>query len=262
MVISEIIQGLSETIRKVKGGYRLYSKKGKNLGTFDTRAAAEKHEREVQYFKHMGEDNKLLDRPTPSVKELAVTHGVDVKAIIAELKQGIATELEHTSDYDIAKEIALDHIAEDPKYYSGKHHTALEPDPGGYQPTVLTAPDNTLVINKSDDMDFYKLGQHYANIGDYDPHEIGVGPSDMTMTFANKEELMKMIRVLDRMGVAYKDISNSQQQPEIHTKEGNVAQLGIPANATDAELRKARSAGGKKGQRAHWLANMRRGKKK
>jgi len=46
-------------IRKLpSGGYRLYSRKidprtGKrrNLGTFDTRAGAEKHEREVQYFK-------------------------------------------------------------------------------------------------------------------------------------------------------------------------------------------------------------------
>jgi len=46
-------------IRKLKNGeYRLYSRKkdpktGKrrNLGTFDSRAAAQKHEREVQYFK-------------------------------------------------------------------------------------------------------------------------------------------------------------------------------------------------------------------
>jgi hypothetical protein len=46
-------------IRKLKSGeYRLYAKKtdpktGKrrNLGTFDSREAAEKHEREVQYFK-------------------------------------------------------------------------------------------------------------------------------------------------------------------------------------------------------------------
>ena len=46
-------------IRKLKSGeYRLYSRKpdartGKrrNLGTFRSRAAAEKHEREVQYFK-------------------------------------------------------------------------------------------------------------------------------------------------------------------------------------------------------------------
>ena len=47
-------------IRKLKSGaYRLYSRKkdaktGKrrNLGTFKTRAAAEKHERAVQFFKH------------------------------------------------------------------------------------------------------------------------------------------------------------------------------------------------------------------
>jgi hypothetical protein len=47
-------------IRKLKSGqYRLYSRKkdprtGKrgNLGTFGSRAAAEKHEHAVQYFKH------------------------------------------------------------------------------------------------------------------------------------------------------------------------------------------------------------------
>ena len=45
-------------IRKLKSGkYRLYSRKTdsqghrKNLGTFGNRKAAEKHEREVQYFK-------------------------------------------------------------------------------------------------------------------------------------------------------------------------------------------------------------------
>jgi hypothetical protein len=49
-------------IRKLKSGkYRLYSRKvdaktgkRKNLGTFNTRAEAEKHERAVQYFKRRG----------------------------------------------------------------------------------------------------------------------------------------------------------------------------------------------------------------
>ena len=49
-------------IRKLSSGqYRLYSRKldpktGKrrNLGTFKTRQAAEKHERAVQYFKRAG----------------------------------------------------------------------------------------------------------------------------------------------------------------------------------------------------------------
>lgn len=39
-------------IRKVKGGYRLVSKDGKNLGTYKTREEAEKREKQVQYFKH------------------------------------------------------------------------------------------------------------------------------------------------------------------------------------------------------------------
>jgi len=47
-------------IRKLKSGeFRIYSRhadkktgKRKNLGTFASRAAAEKHERAIQYFKH------------------------------------------------------------------------------------------------------------------------------------------------------------------------------------------------------------------
>jgi 5'(3')-deoxyribonucleotidase len=46
---------LSEHIVKVKGGYRLVSKKsGRNLGTYPTKAGAKKRERQVQYFKHKG----------------------------------------------------------------------------------------------------------------------------------------------------------------------------------------------------------------
>jgi hypothetical protein len=49
-------------IRKLKtGDYRLYSRKAdprtgqrRNLGTFKTRADAEKHERAVQFFKRRG----------------------------------------------------------------------------------------------------------------------------------------------------------------------------------------------------------------
>ena len=49
-------------IRKLSSGqYRLYSRKEdpktgrrRNLGTFKTRAAAEQHERAVQYFKRRG----------------------------------------------------------------------------------------------------------------------------------------------------------------------------------------------------------------
>jgi len=47
-------------IRKLKSGhYRIYSRKvdpetrkRKNLGTFESKEAAKKHEKEIQYFKH------------------------------------------------------------------------------------------------------------------------------------------------------------------------------------------------------------------
>jgi len=45
-------------IRKLKSGWRIYSRrkdpttgKRRNLGTFATREAAQKHERDIQYFK-------------------------------------------------------------------------------------------------------------------------------------------------------------------------------------------------------------------
>jgi len=39
-------------IRKVKGGYRVVSEKGKNLGTYRSKAAALRRLRQVEYFKH------------------------------------------------------------------------------------------------------------------------------------------------------------------------------------------------------------------
>jgi len=50
------MKSLKEHIVKVSGGYRLVSKKtGKNLGTYPSKAGAEKRERQVQYFKHIKE---------------------------------------------------------------------------------------------------------------------------------------------------------------------------------------------------------------
>lgn len=105
---------------------------------------------------------------TPNAKQIARKHGVPLSQIKDQLRKGWRVELEHTIDWDVAKEIALDHLNELPDYY-------------------------------------------------------------------------------DRLA---------------DVEEGNRAQLGIPANATKAELEKIRSKGGKSGQRAHWLLNMRKGNKK
>jgi hypothetical protein len=52
-----------------------------------------------------------------SLSDIAKHHKVPLKSLKAKLEQGIKTELEHTTDTSIAREIAMDHLFEDPNYY-------------------------------------------------------------------------------------------------------------------------------------------------
>ena len=40
-------------IRKVPGGYRVVSESGRNMGTYRTKAEAEKRLRQIEMFKHL-----------------------------------------------------------------------------------------------------------------------------------------------------------------------------------------------------------------
>jgi len=53
-----------------------------------------------------------------NIYDIANMHKVDIDDLNKELQMGIKVEMEHTSDREIAKEIALDHLYEDPKYYT------------------------------------------------------------------------------------------------------------------------------------------------
>jgi hypothetical protein len=53
-----------------------------------------------------------------SLGDIAVKHKVDVEELTKEFLKGIKVEMEHTDDKSKASEIAMDHLAEDPKYYS------------------------------------------------------------------------------------------------------------------------------------------------
>lgn len=65
---------------------------------------------EVDHFK-----GGLADDLTP--KDIADKHGVPLKQIQTQIDKGVKVELEHTNSKDKAKEIAMDHLYEDPKYY-------------------------------------------------------------------------------------------------------------------------------------------------
>lgn len=62
---------------------------------------------------------KIDGRLTSSkaTKEVADKHGVSIEQIEAQVEKGIKVEMEHTSNEESAKKIALDHLAEVPDYY-------------------------------------------------------------------------------------------------------------------------------------------------
>jgi hypothetical protein len=60
---------------------------------------------------------EILNKKTGTVESIAKKHGVSVEQISQQLAKGIRVELEHTNHKDVAREIALDHLGEEPDYY-------------------------------------------------------------------------------------------------------------------------------------------------
>jgi len=72
----------------------------------------------------------LTDKLTGSMedkhKQLAKMHNVSLEDIEKEVSKGVKVEMEHTNDENIAHEIAMDHVFEDPKYYTKLSAQKLE----------------------------------------------------------------------------------------------------------------------------------------
>ena len=64
-----------------------------------------------------GLGDKLKGSMEDQHKQLAKMHDISVQDIDAQVQKGIKVEMEHTDSEDIAHEIAMEHVYEDPKYY-------------------------------------------------------------------------------------------------------------------------------------------------
>jgi hypothetical protein len=80
------------------------------------------------------EDNGHLNKPTMNLDKLAQFHRVSKNYLMDQLMKGISIETEHTSDYNVAMEIALDHLKENPNYYVLLNTAGLE-ESSGYIPS-------------------------------------------------------------------------------------------------------------------------------
>lgn len=113
-----IVQGVNTT-PDVKPGEtkRQAAKFGNTVSSEGVPPLIQSNKNKTHVLHNLGLAESVLDAPTLSVDELALTHNVSVNQIKAQLQKGIKAEKEHTSDAVIAREIALDHLAEMPDYY-------------------------------------------------------------------------------------------------------------------------------------------------
>jgi len=93
---------------------------------YDLRDKLHSEELTIETMYSQPEHNKLLNRPTLNVRMLAAKHGVPIKDLLDQLKKGIQVEKEHTTYSQTAREIALDHLSEDPYYYKKLKKANLE----------------------------------------------------------------------------------------------------------------------------------------
>ena len=108
MRISELRKLVREVIRE-----SIIDKDGLERAGIALPQTKEKKSKEIGEDKVAGGLAKGL-----TLNDIAEKHGISIDILVAEFKKGIAVEMEHTTDREIAKEIALDHLFEDPKYYT------------------------------------------------------------------------------------------------------------------------------------------------
>jgi hypothetical protein len=76
---------------------------------------------------------------------------MNVRVNPSELAMGVKVEMEHTDDVEVAKKIAMDHLAENPKYYSELKASGIDTPQG----SSITSEPN---LNKANPKDGFTLG--------------------------------------------------------------------------------------------------------
>ena len=218
---------------------------------------------------HMQEpvgEGELLDKPTPSIDQLAKRHGVDRSHIIDQVKMGMKAELEHTSKKDVALEIALDHVLEDPNYY-----TNLK-----FIENFADGKKKGKVYNESTDLNsLRKFVRSQREAPDQVLYQMMMAPDTYGHSASNfvrswyektKEEnglndIDSALEIMvDELGLN-ENFADGKKKGK--SRPGRVKRAGASCNGSVTSLRKrAKNSSGEKARMYHWCANMKGGKKK
>lgn len=242
-----------------------------------------------------------LDKPTPSVGTIAEKNHCSLIAVEKQLEKGIEHEMEHTNQYRVAREIALDHLGED-LYYYDKLDKVEKTNEGQFRAQDVEEfkpnkenlsnlkskylPDWEMLDHRILQADFNAKDHRHAEqfmerinkISEQMDHFCEVTQDVAEVTVKTTTSDVKGLTLLDfQIAMRIDKLAEKMDIEQIRSKgnfnenfadgkgpgrPGDSARHGIPKGATIAQLEKASKAKGRKGQLARWQLNMRRGKKK
>jgi hypothetical protein len=148
------------------------------------------------------------------------------------------------------------------KRYQQFKENGDEADEVKKQKNLIPYPKGTVKVDVSDVYDWYKLGQEISDLDDANPADFGKGPPQTVMAFGSEPEEHRYLKDLKRLGLKTHDIDENFADGRNPQDKGDSKRYNVPTKGKISTLRKIAKQGGRRGQLAHWMANMRSGKNK
>lgn len=106
--------------------YKVLRSQGVITKLYDLRDKLHSQRLSIEGMYSVEESDEKMYKHTPTVEQLVIKYKVPKRDILIQLDKGIKVELEHTTERNVARKIALDHIGEDPHYYNKLEKANLE----------------------------------------------------------------------------------------------------------------------------------------
>jgi hypothetical protein len=106
--------------------YKVLRSQGVITKLYDLRDKLHSQRLSIEGMYSVEEADEKMYKHTPTIEQLVIKYKVPKRDILIQLDKGIKVELEHTTDRNIARKIALDHMREDPHYYNKLAKVGLE----------------------------------------------------------------------------------------------------------------------------------------
>jgi hypothetical protein len=106
--------------------YKVLRSQGVITKLYDLRDKLHSQRLSIEGMYSVEEADEKMYKHTPTIEQLVIKYKVPKRDLLIQLEKGMNVEKEHTFNKKLAREIALDHMREDPHYYNKLAKVGLE----------------------------------------------------------------------------------------------------------------------------------------